>query len=56
MKGFALAGIYGLSLGLIVAGLEQGRIPEDWGSALYLLWASAGLVIVAIGVLRRDDK
>ena len=55
MKGFALAGIYGLSLGLMVTGVETGRIPEEWSGALYLLWATAGLVTVIIGILRRDD-
>ena len=55
MKGLALTGIYIASLGLMVTGVETGRINEEWASALYLLWATAGLVIVAIGILRRDD-
>ncbi len=55
MKGLALTGIYIASLGLMVAGIEQGRIPEEWASVLYLTWATAGLVIVAIAILRRDD-
>ncbi len=54
MKGLALAGIYIASLGLMVTGVETGRIPDEWSSFLYLFWATAGLVIVAIGVLRRD--
>ncbi len=55
MKGLALTGIYIASLGLMVAGIEQGRIPEEWASALYLIWATAGLVIVAVALLRRDQ-
>ena len=55
MKGFALAGIYGLSIGLLATGIETGRIPEEWAGALYLAWATSGLVIVAISLLRRDE-
>lgn len=54
MKGLALAGIYAASVALMVAGIETSRIPEEWASALYLLWATAGLVFVGIAVLRRD--
>ncbi len=56
MKGFALTGIYVASLGLMVTGIETGRISEEWAGALYLIWATAGLVIVAIAILRRDEK
>ncbi len=55
MKGLALTGIYIASLGLMVTGIETGRIPEEWSSFLYLLWATAGLVVVAIAVLRKDS-
>ena len=55
MKGLALTGIYALSLGLMVAGVEQGRINEEWAPALYLAWATAGLVIVAVALLRKDQ-
>ena len=55
MKGLALTGIYFASIGLMVAGVESGRIPEEWSSVLYLTWATAGLIIMAIGILRRDD-
>ena len=55
MKGLALTGIYALSLGLMVASVEQGRIPEEWASTLYLVWATAGLMIVAVALLRRNN-
>ncbi len=54
MKGLALTGIYIASLGLMVAGVEQGRIPEEWAAALYLIWASAGLIIVVFAVYKKD--
>lgn len=56
MKGLALTGIYIASLGLMVTGVETNRIPEEWSGALYLVWATAGLVIVAIGILGKDNK
>ena len=55
MKGLALTGIYIASLGLMVAGVEQGRIPEEWAAALYLIWATAGLIIVAVAMLTKND-
>ncbi len=54
MKGLALTGIYIASIGLLVTGLETGRIPEEWSGFLYLTWATAGLVLVTIGALKRD--
>ncbi len=55
MKGLALTGIYIASLGLMVTGVETGRINEEWAPALYLIWATAGLVIVAVALLRKDQ-
>jgi hypothetical protein len=55
MRGLALTGIYIASLGLMVTGIETERIPEEWASALYLIWATAGLVIVAVALLRKDQ-
>ncbi len=54
MKGLALTGIYIASIGLLATGIETGRIPEEWAGGLYLTWATAGLVIVAIAILRRE--
>lgn len=55
MKGIALTGIYIASLGLMVTGIETGRIPEEWAGALYLVWATAGLALVAIGIIGRRE-
>ena len=55
MKGLALTGIYIASLGLMVTGVETGRINDEWAGALYLLWAAVGLGIVTVGVLRKDQ-
>ena len=55
MKGLGLAGIYIASIGLIVAGVEQGRISEEAAGAFYIGWAAAGLIIVAVALLRRDE-
>ncbi len=55
MKGLALTGIYIASLGLMVTGIETGRINEEWATFLYLTWATAGLVIVAVALLRKDQ-
>lgn len=55
MKGLALTGIYIASLTLMVTGVETGRINEEWAPALYLIWATAGLVIVAVALLRKDQ-
>lgn len=51
MKGLALTGIYIASIGLLATGIETGRINEDWAGTLYLIWATAGLVMVAISLL-----
>ena len=53
MKGLALTGIYIASIGLLATGIETGRIPEEWAGTLYLVWATAGLVIVAVALLRK---
>ncbi len=55
MKGLALAAIYAASVALMFAGIETGRIPEDWASVLYLIWATAGLMIVAVAMLTKND-
>ena len=55
MKGLALAGIYIASIGLLATGIETGRINEEWAGALYLTWAAIGLIVVVVGVLRRDE-
>ncbi len=54
MKGIALTGIYIASLGLMVTGIETGRLPEEWASALYLIWAGAGLGAVIWAMIRRE--
>ena len=54
MKGLALTGIYIASLGLMVAGVETDRLPEEWAPVLYLIWAGAGLGVVIWGILRKD--
>ena len=50
MKGLALTGIYIASIGLLATGIETGRIPEEWAGTLYLIWAGAGLLIVALSM------
>lgn len=54
MKGLALTGIYIAALGLMVTGVETGRIPEEWSGALYLFFSLTGLGLVAVGIFMRD--
>lgn len=54
MKPFALAGIYAASLGAVVLAIEQAYVDESSAGMLLVGWAFAGLVIVVIGVLRRE--
>ncbi len=55
MKGLALTGLYALSIGMLITGLETGRIPEEWAGFLYLTWATAGLILVVLGVVIQRD-